>query len=55
MASPMMESRLEPHKKAHFSLHISDRIANNDPSLGSYSSVKCAFASLVPPLLKQLK
>ncbi|KAF2832448.1 hypothetical protein CC86DRAFT_442682 [Ophiobolus disseminans] len=40
MASPMVESRIEPHKKAHFSLHISDRIANQDSSLGSYSSVK---------------
>ncbi|KAH8723480.1 RNA polymerase II transcription elongation factor-domain-containing protein [Phaeosphaeriaceae sp. PMI808] len=40
MASPTVESRVEPHKKAHFTLHISDRIANNDTSRGSYSSVK---------------
>jgi hypothetical protein len=40
-ASPMVESRVEPHKKAHFSLHISDRIADGDSSRDSYSSVKC--------------
>ncbi|KAF1848843.1 uncharacterized protein K460DRAFT_330189 [Cucurbitaria berberidis CBS 394.84] len=41
MASPMVEGgRVEPHKKAHFSLHISDRIAKHDASEGSYSSVK---------------
>ncbi|KAH3909798.1 hypothetical protein HBH56_152470 [Parastagonospora nodorum] len=40
MASPMTESRIEPHKKAHFSLHISDRIANGDAPRGGYSSVK---------------
>jgi hypothetical protein len=39
----MMESRIEPHKKAHFSLHISDRIANSDDASGNYSSVKCEF------------
>ncbi|KAF2133710.1 hypothetical protein P153DRAFT_362785 [Dothidotthia symphoricarpi CBS 119687] len=40
MASPMIEGRVEPHKKAHFNLHISDRIAKNDMSSESYSSVK---------------
>ncbi|KAH7412254.1 hypothetical protein DE146DRAFT_603127 [Phaeosphaeria sp. MPI-PUGE-AT-0046c] len=40
MASPMVESRIEPHKKAHYSLHISDRIADGDSSHGAYSSVK---------------
>ncbi|KAF2267180.1 hypothetical protein CC78DRAFT_530980 [Lojkania enalia] len=44
MASPMLEGRsprtLDPHKKAHFSLHISDRIAKNDVSIGAYTSVK---------------
>ncbi|KAH7093643.1 hypothetical protein FB567DRAFT_177941 [Paraphoma chrysanthemicola] len=40
MASPMVESRIEPHKKAHFTLHISDRIANDDSPRGSFSSVK---------------
>jgi hypothetical protein len=44
MASPMIESRIEPHKKAHFSLHVSDRIADSDSSHGSYSSVKCTAA-----------
>ncbi|KAI8930902.1 hypothetical protein NX059_011917 [Plenodomus lindquistii] len=39
MASPIME-RIEPHKKAHFSLHLSDRIASSDTSAGAYSSVK---------------
>jgi hypothetical protein len=37
----MTESRIEPHKKAHFSLHISDQIASSDDTLGNYSSVKC--------------
>lgn len=41
MASPMLESRIEPHKKAHFSLHISDRIGSSDDALGELSSVKC--------------
>jgi hypothetical protein len=40
-ASPMAESRVEPHKKAHFSLHISDRIASGDSPRAGYSSVKC--------------
>ncbi|KAF2175109.1 hypothetical protein K469DRAFT_702981 [Zopfia rhizophila CBS 207.26] len=44
MASPMVEGRspriLDPHKKAHFNLHISDRITKSDASLGSFSSVK---------------
>jgi hypothetical protein len=54
MASPMVESRIEPHKKAHFTLHISDRIANDDPSLGSYSSVKCRVALSVSTLPRWL-
>lgn len=36
----MLESRIEPHKKAHFSLHISDRIGSSDDALGELSSVK---------------
>ncbi|CAG5155694.1 uncharacterized protein ALTATR162_LOCUS3788 [Alternaria atra] len=36
----MLESRIEPHKKAHFSLHISDRIGSSDDALGDFSSVK---------------
>lgn len=36
-----MLERVEPHKKAHFSLHISDRIANSDAPSEGYSSVKC--------------
>ncbi|KAF7577527.1 ell-associated factor protein, partial [Pyrenophora tritici-repentis] len=40
MASPMIESRIEPHKKAHFSLQISDRIAHSDEAQGDFSSVK---------------
>ncbi|KAF1941132.1 hypothetical protein EJ02DRAFT_210218 [Clathrospora elynae] len=40
MASPTVESRIEPHKKAHFSLHISDRIAKSDNAREGYSSVK---------------
>jgi hypothetical protein len=37
----MLESRVEPHKKAHFSLHISDQIAHGGDSQGTFSSVKC--------------
>ncbi|KAF2475464.1 uncharacterized protein BDR25DRAFT_340208 [Lindgomyces ingoldianus] len=44
MTSPMLDSRsprvLDPHKKAHFSLHISDRITKNDSSVPTYSAVK---------------
>ncbi|ORY14039.1 RNA polymerase II transcription elongation factor-domain-containing protein [Clohesyomyces aquaticus] len=40
----MLDSRsprvLDPHKKAHFSLHISDRITKSDNSAPSYSAVK---------------
>lgn len=53
MASPMLESRIEPHKKAHFSLHISDRIRSSDDALGDFSSVKCE-SSLQSPCLGQL-
>ncbi|KAJ4299407.1 hypothetical protein N0V90_004652 [Kalmusia sp. IMI 367209] len=38
MASPMVEGRIDPHKKAHFTLHISDAIA--DGEVGDYTSVK---------------
>ncbi|KAL5380987.1 hypothetical protein DPSP01_007519 [Paraphaeosphaeria sporulosa] len=38
MASPMVEGRVDPHKKAHFTLHISDAIA--DGEVGDYTSVK---------------
>lgn len=41
MASPMVESRIEPHKKAHFSLQIGDRIRDGDDTSGDLSSVKC--------------
>jgi len=36
----MVEGRVDPHKKAHFTLHISDSIA--DGEVGDYTSVKCA-------------
>lgn len=48
MASPVVEGRVEPHKKAHFSLHISDRITKNDSSSGTFSSVKCSLTPLHP-------
>ncbi|KAF2439630.1 hypothetical protein P171DRAFT_466694 [Karstenula rhodostoma CBS 690.94] len=38
MASPMVEGRVDPHKKAHFTLHISEAIA--DGEVGDYTSVK---------------
>ncbi|KAF2682967.1 hypothetical protein K458DRAFT_340829 [Lentithecium fluviatile CBS 122367] len=38
MASPMVEGRLDPHKKALFTLDVSDRIA--DGEVGDYTSVK---------------
>ncbi|KAF9728870.1 hypothetical protein PMIN06_002436 [Paraphaeosphaeria minitans] len=38
MASPMVEGRVDPHKKAHFTLHVSDAIA--DGEVGDYTSVK---------------
>lgn len=41
MASPMLESRIEPHKKAQYSVHISEQIAHSDTSIEQYSSVKC--------------
>jgi hypothetical protein len=45
MASPMVESRIEPHKKAHFTLHLSDRIRNSEDDAVEYSSVKCWFSA----------
>ena len=45
MASPMVEGRVDPHKKAHFTLHISDAIA--DGEVGDYTSVKCNNTALV--------
>ena len=43
MASPMVEGRVDPHKKAHYSLHISDRIAKKDSQTegGAFNGVKC--------------
>ena len=41
MASPAVEGRIEPHKKAHFSLHLSDRIRNTDDAAAAEYSVKC--------------
>jgi hypothetical protein len=43
----MVEGRLDPHKKAHFTLQISDGIA--DGEVGDYTSVKCTRPSHVPP------
>ncbi|PVI04906.1 hypothetical protein DM02DRAFT_611021 [Periconia macrospinosa] len=37
MASPMVESRVDPYKKAQYTLHISDQIA--DGEVGDYTSV----------------
>lgn len=56
MASPMVEGRVDPHKKAHFTLHISDAIA--DGEVGDYTSVKCNtpfsyLLSFVPSPLRQ--
>jgi len=39
MASPLME-RIEPHKKAHFSLHLGQGIASRDDSAAAYRSVR---------------
>ena len=44
MGSPMVEGRVDPHKKAHFTLHISDAIAEGE--VGDYTSVKC---NMPPP------
>lgn len=53
MASPMVEGRVDPHKKAHYILHISDRIAkkDGDSQAGGYSGVKCTSPPPTPPLL----
>ncbi|KAF2704686.1 hypothetical protein K504DRAFT_460952 [Pleomassaria siparia CBS 279.74] len=42
MASPMVEGRVDPHKKAHYSLHISDRIGRKESEndSGGYSGFK---------------
>lgn len=41
MASPSVEARsINPREKGHFNLHISDRIAKGDGSLGPFSSIK---------------
>lgn len=45
MASPMVEGRVDPHKKAHFTLHISDSI--EDGEVGNYTAVKCKEISYI--------
>jgi hypothetical protein len=49
MASPMVDGRVEPHRKAHYSLHISERVADSESSRGAFSSVKCTYT--LPPLV----
>ncbi|KAF1950507.1 hypothetical protein CC80DRAFT_228391 [Byssothecium circinans] len=38
MASPIVEGRVDPHKKAHYTLHISDRIA--DGEVGDFTGIR---------------
>jgi hypothetical protein len=41
MASPMVDGRVEPHRKATYTLDISDQIRREDGSGSGFSSVKC--------------
>jgi hypothetical protein len=50
MASPMVDGRVEPHRKAHYSLHISDRIADSESLRGAFTSVKCTATAPRFPL-----
>jgi hypothetical protein len=46
----MVEGRVDPHKKAHFTLHISDAIA--DGEVGDYTSVKCNACPMSLPAFR---
>lgn len=50
MASPIVDGRVEPHRKATYTLHISDQIRREDRSGNGFSSVKCT-CSFPKPLL----
>jgi hypothetical protein len=39
----MVEGRIDPHKKAGYTLEINDRIA--DGEVGDYTSVRCTLLS----------
>ena len=44
MASPMVDGRVEPHRKATYTLDISDEIRREDRSGSGFSSVKCTYS-----------
>ena len=41
MASPMVDGRVEPHRKATYTLDVSDQIRREERAGSSFSSVKC--------------
>lgn len=53
MASPLVAASsprvLDPQKKAHFNLQLSDRITKPKSSSGDYASVKCMNFGWLPP------
>src|SRR5690242_4511315 len=47
MASPMVDGRVEPHRKATYTLDISDQIRNEDTTERGFSGVKCMQISIL--------
>ena len=41
MASPMVDGRVEPHRKATYTLELGDQLRGEGRSAGGLSGVKC--------------
>ena len=54
MASPMIDGRVEPHRKATYILDISEQIRKEDGSGNEFSSVKCMHTVIPPSSLHPL-
>ena len=54
MASPMIDGRVEPHRKATYTLDISEQIRKEDGSENRFSSVKCMHTVVLPSSLHSL-
>jgi hypothetical protein len=49
MASPMVDGRVEPHRKATYTLDVSDQIRREERSGSGFSGVKCMHTLFHPP------
>lgn len=49
MASPMLDGRVEPHRKATYTLDIGEQVRRGDRAGSGFSGVKCTQFVLASP------